>query len=308
MKKSSKISNRLKNYIIPTTSAEHLAKILVKTKTSTRVKLGAGVFEIIFPGRHKEEKRFFPDGEVYTKILEANKLRNQRTIVLHSGMPKPNEGWVELEMILEILKGNNIKPEVFFSYFPYGMQDKVFEKGETNVAENLIKKLINYYKVKKIYIIDAHFWGRNWVKKYPIVNVSATPILIEKAKEDFSENILFLSPDIGGKRRTGISGLKKKRVNSSQVLMTASQMNFKGRAVGIVDDLLETGGTLLKAYQLCKKNRAREIVALITHGVLPLGIARIKRKYSKLYLTNTIKRKESNTDITDLILKTISES
>jgi len=289
----------MKTFLIPTSAVEHLAKnILARAKT----------FKVILPGLHEDGKRYFPDGEVYTKISEVNKLRNKRVIVLHSGMPKPNEGLIELELILQILKDNQIKPGVFFTYFPYGMQDKVFEKGETNVAENLIKKLVNYYKVKKIYIIDAHFEGRNWVKKYPIVNVSAVPILIEKAKRDFAKNILFLSPDIGGKRRTGISGMRKKRIDSNRVEFLSLPKNLKGEVVGIVDDLLETGGTLLKAFQQCKKNGAKKIVALVTHGVLPSGITRIKKRYSKLYLTNTIKQKGSNIDITDLILETISES
>jgi len=289
----------MKTFLIPTSAVEHLAKnILARAKT----------FKVILPGLHEDGKRYFPNGEVYTKISEVNKLRNKRVIVLHSGMPKPNKGLIELELILQILKDNQIKPGVFFTYFPYGMQDKVFEKGETNVAENLIKKLVNYYKVKKIYIIDAHFEGRNWVKKYPIVNVSAVPILIEKAKRDFAKNILFLSPDIGGKRRTGISGMRKKRIDSNRVEFLSLPKNLKGEVVGIVDDLLETGGTLLKAFQQCKKNGAKKIVALVTHGVLPSGITRIKKRYSKLYLTNTIKQKGSNIDITDLILETISES
>ena len=81
------------------------------------------------------------------RILKADQLRGKRVIVLHSGAPKPNEGLTELELILQILRDNQIKPEVFFTYFPYGMQDKVFERGETNVAENLVEKLINYNKV-----------------------------------------------------------------------------------------------------------------------------------------------------------------
>jgi len=183
--------------------------------------------------------------------------------------------------------------------------------------------LVNYYKVKKIYIIDAHFGGRKWVKKYPIVNISAIPILTQRAKEDFSENILFLSPDIGGNRRTGILGLKKARMDSYRVKMIAPNINLKGRIVGVVDDMIKTGATLLKFQEIAKKAGAKKIIALVTHGVLPTGISKIKKKYSKLYLTNTIKhrarqsqarwkmrrslsdQKESNIDITDLILKTI---
>ena len=289
----------MKNYIIPTSSVKHLAKnILAKTKN----------FEVVFPDFSKDGRRYFPDGEVYMRILKADQLRGKRVIVLHSGAPKPNEGLIELELILQILKDNDVRPEIFFIYFPYGMQDEVFEKGETNVAENLIEKLINYYKVKKIYTVDAHFGGRKWAEKYPIRNVSAMPSLIEKAKKDFGENISFLSPDIGGKRRTGIlEGMKKKRLNSFNVKMFFQKLNLKGKIIGVVDDMIKTGGTLLKFQEVVKKAGAKKIIALVTHGVIPTGISKIKNKYSKLYLTNTIKQKRANVDITDLILKTITK-
>jgi len=286
----------MKISIIPTSTAEHFAKnILRKTK----------IFEFTFPDLSRDGKRYFPDGEVYVKIANLKKLREKRVVVLHSGAPRPNEGLMELELILQILRDNNIKPEVFFTYFPYGMQDKVFEKGETNVAENLIEKLVNYYKVKKIYIIDPHFGGRKWVKKYPILSISAVPFLIKKAKEDFGKYILFLSPDIGGKRRTGFKAMEKERIDSYQVKMVPPNLNFKGKIVGVIDDMIKTGGTLLKFYEIAKKSGAKRVIALVTHGVLASGILKIKKKYSRLYLTNTIKQKESNIDITDLILNTL---
>ena len=141
----------MKTFIISTSQVGYLAK---------RIKRKLKGFEIIFPAKNVGGKRYFPNGEVYIKISKPETLKNKRVIVLHSGAPKPNEGLIELELILQILRDNKLKPEIFFTYFPYGMQDKVFEKGETNVAENLIKKLINYYKVKKIYLIDPHFGGR----------------------------------------------------------------------------------------------------------------------------------------------------
>ena len=286
----------MKIYLIPTTTTKHLVKNLSATEKNLK---------IVFPDLSRDGKRLFPDGEIYVKILKTRRLKNKRVIVLHSGAPKPNEGLMELELILQILRDNKIEPEVFFAYFPYGMQDKVFEKGETNVAENLIEKLINYYQVKKIYIIDPHFGGRKWVKKYPIISISAVPILIEKVQKEFDRNILFLSPDIGGKRRTKIPGFKKKRLNSFDVKIFSPSSNLKGKIVGVVDDMIKTGGTLLKFYKIAKKAGAKKIIALITHGVMPDGISKIKRRYLKLYLTNTIKRKDSNVDITDLISKNI---
>ena len=282
--------------IIPTLKVKHLTGILAKK------------FKILLPGLNKNGESYFPNGEVYVRIPKIARIKNKRVIVLHSGAPEPNKGLIELELILQILKDNKIKPKIFFTYFPYGMQDKIFEKGETNVAESLVEKLTNYYEVKKIYTIDAHFGGRKWVKKYPIINISAVPLLIEKAKKDFGEDVLFLSPDIGGERRTKILGFKKKRLSSFNVEIFSSRLNLKGKIVAVVDDVIKTGGTLLKFYKIAKKSGANKVIALATHGVLRDGISKIKKKYSKLYLTNTIKQKESNIDITELILKNISKT
>ena len=140
------------------------------------------------------------------------------------------------------------------------------------MAENLIKKLINYYKVKKIYIIDPHFGEREWVKKYPVVSLSAVPSLIGKSKEDFGEDVLLMAPDKGGKRRTGISGLNKKRINSFEVMPFSSKIAVKGKTIGVVDDMIGTGGTLLRFCEFAENSGAEKIVALVTHGVLDAGL------------------------------------
>lgn len=263
--------------------------------------------EIVLPEENRDNKRFFADGEIYAKISRAGKLRRSKTVVLHSGSPLPNEGLVELELILQILRDSGVSPDVFFSYFPYGLQDKVFEKGETNAAENLIEKLINYYKVEKIYAIDPHFQGRKWAKKYPITALSAVPYLMEEVRRDLGENTLFLSADKGGRRRTGFPGTQKERFNSYNIKMSLSpKINLKGKTIGIVDDLIKSGNTLINFCDIAKKSGAEKVAALITHGVIKEGIARVKRKYEKLYLTNTIHQESSNVDISELILKAIS--
>lgn len=286
----------MKTFLVFTSAVEHLAANLRKKTNS---------IGFVFPEKNKESRRLFPDGEVYVRLPGIKKIENKRIIVLHSGMPEPNAGLIELEMILQILKNRKTRPEIFFTYFPYCRQDKTFEPGETNVAESLIKKLVNFYGVKKIYLIDPHFGRRPWIKKYPVVSVSALPPLIKKAEKDFGKDILLLSPDKGGKRRTGISGLKKKRIDSFKVKHFSSKIAVKGRIIGVVDDLIETGGTLLRFYEFVKKAGAEKTVALITHGVLDTGIKKIKKRFTRLYLTNTINKKEANVDITDLIVSAI---
>ena len=140
-------------FLIPTTQAAHL--------TAKLLRLNLNGLTIIHPGLNRDGKRHFPDKELYVKIPEAKNFAAKRVVVLHAGAPHPNEGLVELELILQILRDSKASPiEVLFSYFPYGMQDEVFDRGETNVAENLVEKLVNYYHVKNIFILDAHLAGK----------------------------------------------------------------------------------------------------------------------------------------------------
>jgi phosphoribosylpyrophosphate synthetase len=283
--------------IIPTWSSEYITKKLPVSKDVS----------IVLPSLNKDNKRFFPDGETYVKIPEANSLTG-RVVVIHSGIPDPNTGLVELEAILCLLRENKrISVEVFFTYFPYCMQDEVFFPGEVNMAEGLIKKLVDYYLVKKVYIIDPHFAGKSWIGKYPLVFVSAVKLLMDQASAQYLD-VIFVAPDIGSQRRTRLIGVSKKRVNSF-IVETVHDENFaksiKGKIVGVVDDIVETGGTLDHFYDKCISYGAVEVVTLITHGVLLSGIQRIQKKYSKLFLTNTIDRVEANIDITDLILEAL---
>ncbi len=267
----------------------------------------------VLPRTNREGKRYFPDGEIYVKLPEAKKMKGKRVIVVHSGLPRPNDGLIELELILEILKEHKIKPEVFFTYFPYGRQDEVFEEGETNAAKAIVQKLTDYYRVKKIYAIDCHFGKKNWVKKIPIFeNVSAVPFLMKRARRDWGEDILFLATDQGGQRRFNLPGFEKKRKNSFQVevfLPEPLAEKIKGKSVCLVDDLIGTGTTLLKIGQLVKKYGAKKLLCLAVHNTLAKGAKKIKKKFDKIYLTNTINNPGiSQIDITPLILKAIRKT
>lgn len=288
----------MKNYLILTSSAEHFEK-----------KLQKGGFEVILPDLNREKKKYFPDGEVYVRLSGVKEMRQKRAIIVHAGAPKPNDGLVELELVLQILKDNNIRPEIFFTYFPYGQQDRIFEEGETNVAENLIKKLVGYYAVKKIYAVDPHFAQMNWLKSYPLTTISATSFLKEKVKRDFGENVLFLATDKGGQRRFKIAGFDKVRENSYRVELKLSEKLIdliKGRVVCLVDDLIETGNTLLRAAELSKKYGAKKVICLTSHCLLKEGVEKARKKFAKVYLTNTIYRPEfSQIDISQIILKAI---
>lgn len=283
--------------IICTAAAEHIGKKLA---------LDHG-FKVTFVDKNKDGKRFFPEGEVYARLSGIDSLVGE-TVVLHCGSPNPNDGLVELEQVLEILRNSRAKPvKVFFTYFPYGKQDRISLTGETNAAENLIKKLVNYYGVQTIFTVDAHFFKREWVGKYPIINISTVDLLKQAALQDHSD-LIFLAPDKGGQKRTGLKGTEKTRLDSYTDKIQSDE-EFKtvvrGKRIGAIDDLLETGGTLARFSEECLNCGASDTAALITHIVMAEGLAMIRSKYSKIYFTNTIDREGAKVDVTALIAHTL---
>jgi len=280
--------------LIFTTSATHFRDYFSKQHTCRVVSLGV----------NKDGTNIFPDGEVFVKLTDL--LNEGRFVVVHSGAPTPNEGVIELEAVLSVLhraKVSNI--EVFFTYMPYSMQDKIHEEGETNAAEDLLQKLTQYYGVKKVYAIDPHFHGASWVSRFPFVSVSPHETLVSAVQADFPDAV-FVAPDAGHEKRAQIQGFKKTRADSYTVTHDSSSMaHLAGRTVAVVDDVIETGGTMVGFFTACMKNAPREMIAVITHGVLSEGIERLKKSYSKVYLSNTISRPEAVVDLTSLIKRTL---
>ena len=123
-------------------------------------------------------------------------------------------------------------------------------------------------------------------------------------------DLIFLTPDLGGQKRTGLRGIQKTRLDSYTIKIQSDEefkTVVKGKRIGVIDDLLETGGTLARFAEECINCGAREMVALITHVVLPEGRKKIRAKYSKLYFTNTINREGANVDVTPIIANTLSK-
>lgn len=177
------------------------------------------------------------------------------------------------------------------------------------MARDLISKLVNYYNVSKIYILDAHFANQLWLLDYPIVQVSARSLLYSAVRRQHPE-VVFMAPDAGSQRRSQLSGTEKSRHNSFDVEIKWDEefrLGVIGRTVAVVDDLVETGGTLVKFSEACKECKAKGTIAVITHGVLVEGIKRVKTLFGDLYLTNSISREDSNVDVSGLITSTILE-
>jgi ribose-phosphate pyrophosphokinase len=284
-------------YLIPTSKAEFLFNDFKHDGC-----------RVAFTGKNKDGKKHFPDGEVYVKVDNLSRMEGNKAVVVHTGYPDQGNGVMELEMILGVLKNAGIEKEVFFTYYPFGRQDNEFTDGELNVARSLLDKLVNYWGVKKVYAIDAHFFGdKSWLKEYPFVNVSAAELLKNAARKDCPD-IVFIGPDKGAHERFNIDSMSKTRRTSYDVDVECNEELFKGKegkTVGVIDDIIGTGGTMVRCRDKLIDKGAKNAVALIVHGVIYEGILKVEQAYSKLYMTNSINREEANVDITDLIVSSI---
>ncbi len=263
---------------------------------------------IIFPTANKEGLYRFPDDEAYLRIPGLRQV--EQATVVHSGYPDPNGGLIELFMTLSILRQYAPKlrhTHVIFTSMPYARQDKAWYDGELNMAKTLIDMIDLKFGVSVISTIDAHFAHESWAREYSeLINVSAVEHLLDKATADHAD-IVFVTPDAGAQRRINIklaAGAKKKRSNSFDVSVMLDEKFaavIKGKTVGVVDDLVSTGTTLVRFAEQARKLGAKKVVALLTHGVGEKGISLIQREFDGLYLTNSINRAEANVNVRSLI-------
>lgn len=246
--------------------------------------------------RNDDGEFHFPDGESYFRLEIPEEL--EKATVVHTGSPEPDRGLFHLFCALEKLKREDVETELILTYFPYGMQDQIFKDGEINIAEMLLEKFKNY-GVKKIYAINPHFSHRGWTDDYPFEVIDMTEYIMEKAG---LEDVVVVGPDLGASERFDISGFKKERKNSFQVEMKGDiEEEVGGKKVLVFDDIIETGGTMSRAYDKLKDMGASEVHAAAIHGVLEKGISRAKNKYDSLWLTNSIPNESFNIMVEPLI-------
>ncbi len=260
---------------------------------------------IVKPTPNKEGKFNFPDGEIYLRLPHLKDVGN--ITIVHSGYPNPNDGLIELYMMLDIIRGHKNalgKIHIVFASFPYARQDNSYYDGELNAARELLRTLIDK-GASSFSVIDAHFAGESWTRSLPIENVSMTENLMQYAQLSHP-GIVFMTPDAGSRRRTRIkSGTTKTRTNSFEVEVKSDDMfrdQVSGKIVAVVDDLLSTGMTLQRFLTEAKRSGAKKVAALVTHGVNPAGIELTKSTFDGgLFMTNTIDRPEANIDATQTV-------
>ena len=176
---------------------------------------------------------------------------------------------------------------LLFTFFPFSLQDKIFQTGEAPSASIVYNTLQKY--VEKIGIIDLHApptvpWVQDGLASGGLNLLSMTDCLIKEAIERYElDNPIVLSPDEGGQIRTGTQGLSKSRTNSFSVEVHG-EVDVKNREVILIDDFTKSGSTLIKSKQAFLQQGAKRVISCVTH-LMPLretGESRLEQLVTKL--------------------------
>jgi len=253
------------------------------------------------------ELKKFPDGEKYVRVLGSG----SEAAVVSSTFAPQDEKIVELLLIGDALRERGFKKlRAVVPYFAYSRQDRVTKEGEPVSVRAVMKALGIYYD--ELYIFDLH--NPETLKYFPGkgVNVSPARVIADYFREKLGDGIV-LAPDKGARERAravaqelGLeySHFEKRRISPTEVEMRPVDIDVNGKNVLIVDDIISTGGTMVKAAQILRKLGAERIFVGVTHGVFAEGaIERVSGAVDELAVTNTIPTPVSKISIAPEVLR-----
>lgn len=248
----------------------------------------------------KAEVKSFSDGEVYVDIMES--VRGMEIYVVQSTCTPCNDNLMELLIMLDALKRASASSiTAVIPYYGYARQDRKVAP-RTPITAKLVADLIEVAGATRVVCMDLHAGQIQGFFNIPVDNLFATPVLLKYIEEKFKDDIVVVSPDAGGVERArafakrlqaGLAIIDKRRAspNVSEVMHVIGDV--RGKLAIILDDMIDTAGTITQAADALKKQGAAKICACCTHAVLSgPAIERLeKSEIMELVVTDTIPKK-----------------
>ena len=242
--------------------------------------------------------RKFADGEIYVEINEN--IRGNSIFIIQSISYPANDNLMELLLCIDALKRSSAKNiTAVIPYFGYARQDrKVVPR--TSISAKLVSNLITKAGANRVVTVDLHAGQIQGFFDIPVDNLFATPIFARHIKQKMKlNNLICVSPDVGGVERTRALS---RRINSSIAIIDKRRPapgksevmnivgNVKNKNCVIVDDIIDSGGTIVNAAKALMDKGAKNVYVYITHAVLSgEAINKIEKSpIRKLITTDTI--------------------
>ena len=241
----------------------------------------------------------FSDGEVMAEIQEN--VRGRDVFVVQPTCAPTNDNLMELLVMIDALRWASAKRiTAVVPYFGYARQDRRPRSARVPITARLVAKMISQSGADRMLTVDLHADQIQGFFDIPVDNVYASPILLGDVWRQKYEDLMVVSPDVGGVVRAralakrlddadlAIIDKRRPRANEAQVMNIIGDV--EGRTCVLVDDLVDTAGTLCRAAEALKDHGARRVVAYCTHPVLsgPAVDNITSSALDELVVTNTI--------------------
>lgn len=244
----------------------------------------------------------FSDGEVMVELLEN--VRGKDVFVLQSTCAPTNDSLMELLVMIDALKRSSAaRVTAAIPYFGYARQDRRPRSARVAISAKVVANMLTSVGVARVLTMDLHADQIQGFFDIPVDNIYAAPVLLGDVWKQRYENLIVVSPDVGGVVRAralakrlesdlAIIDKRRPKANVSEVMNVIGEV--KGRTCVIMDDMVDTAGTLVKAAQVLKHEGATKVVAYCTHPVLSgEAVQRIgKSDIDELVVTDTIPLRE----------------
>jgi len=241
----------------------------------------------------------FSDGEIMVEILEN--VRGKDVFIVQSTSAPANDNLMELMVMADaVFRASAGRITVVIPYFGYCRQDRRVRSARVPITAKVVANMIASVGVNRVLTVDLHSDQVQGFFELPVDNVYASPLMLGDVWRHRYPNLIVVSPDVGGVVRAralakrlddadlAIIDKRRPRANESQVMHIIGDV--EGRSCVIVDDLVDTAGTLCKAAQALKRDGATKVVAYCTHAVLSgPGVTNIENSdLDELVVTDTI--------------------
>ena len=240
----------------------------------------------------------FSDGEIVVEINEN--VRGKDVYVLQSTCAPTNDHLMEIMLMVDALKRSSAgRITAVLPYYGYSRQDRRPRSARVAISAKVVANMLQEAGVDRVLIMDLHADQIQGFFDIPVDNIYASPILLSDLVEKHYDDLLVVSPDVGGVVRAralakrlncdlAIIDKRRPKANVSEVMNIIGEV--EGRNCVIMDDMVDTAGTLTKAAEVLKERGAKKVIAYCTHAVLSgPAIDRIaKSPLDELVVTDTI--------------------
>lgn len=224
----------------------------------------------------RAEVKKFSDGEIAVELQEN--VRGRDVFIVQSTCAPTNDNLMEMLVLADALRrASAARITAVIPYFGYARQDRRVRSARVPITAKVIADMIVTVRVDRVLTIDLHAEQIQGFFDVPVDNIYGTPILLDDMQKQTYENLLVVSPDIGGVVRarafakllgTDLAIIDKRRpkANVAEVMNIIGEV--EGRTCILVDDIIDTAGTLCSAATALKDAGAIKVIAYCTHPVL----------------------------------------